>query len=112
MRGEAEFARHFNPMTFRTEYTLHVRYKQGWASFRREEQLEFAPFVGLDVLDDSVGQFTLTSVAWYGGKEVKMFLCQSQLQVREKNLQQVTKMLKVAGWTEDKEARSAASADE
>jgi hypothetical protein len=41
-----------------------------------------------------------------------MFLCQSQLQVREKNLQQVTKMLKVAGWTEDKEARSAASADE
>jgi hypothetical protein len=112
MGGEAEFARHFNPMTFRTEYTLHVRYKQGWASFRREEQLEFAPFVGLDVLDDSVGQFTLTSVAWYGGKEGKMFLCQSQLQVREKNLQQVKQMLKAAGWIEDKDARAPAAENE
>jgi hypothetical protein len=63
------------------------------------------------VLDDSVGQFTLTSVAWYGGKEVKMFLCQSQLEVREKSLAQVKKMLKAAGWIEDVDARSSATED-
>lgn len=112
MRGEAEFTRHFNPMIFRTEYTLHVRYKQGWTSFRREELLEFAPFVGLDVLDDSIGQFTLTRVAWFGGKEVKMFLCQSQFEVRQKNLQQVKRMLKAAGWIEDKAAWAPAAGHE
>ena len=39
-------------MPFRTEYRLHVQYHQGWATFTREELLDFAPFVGLDILDD------------------------------------------------------------
>ena len=92
-------------MPFHTEYSLHVQYKQGWATFTRDELLDFAPFVGLDILDDSVGQFTLTHVAWFGGLKVKMFLCQSQLKLPYKSLTQVKKHLKAAGWTEDIEAR-------
>ena len=93
-------------MPFQTEYRLHIQYKQGWATFSREELLDFAPFVGLDILDDSVGQFTLTKVAWFGGGSIKMFMCQSQLKYPDKSLAQVKKMLKAAGWSEDVEARS------
>lgn len=92
-------------MPFRIEYRLHIRYKQGWATFTREELLDFTPFVGLDILDDAVGQFTLTNVAWFGGSKMKMFLCQSQLKYPNKSLAQVKKLLKAAGWIEDEEAR-------
>lgn len=92
-------------MPFQTEYSLHVHYKQGWATFTREEVLDFAPFVGLDILDDSVGQFTLTHVAWCGGPKAKMFLCQSQRMEPDKSLVQVKRMLKAAGWAEVVEAR-------
>lgn len=92
-------------MPFQTEYRLHIQYKQGWATFARDELLDFAPFIGLDILDDSVGQFTLTNVAWFGGPKIKMFLCQSQLKYPDKSLAQLKKMLKAAGWCEDVEAR-------
>lgn len=77
----------------------------GLGNVTRDELLDFAPLVGLDILDDSVGQFTLTGVAWCGGPKVKMFLCQSQVKVPDKSLAQVKKMLKAAGWSEDVEAR-------
>lgn len=90
-------------MPFRTEYSLHILYKSGWVTFTREEELEFAPFVGLDVCDNAIGQFTIVAVAWCG--DPKMFLCQARLERKEKSLRDVTKMLRGFGWVEDKEAR-------
>ncbi len=36
--------------TFRTEFSLHLRYAKGLALFVREESLPFVPFIGLDIL--------------------------------------------------------------
>jgi hypothetical protein len=59
---------------FRVEFSVHLTYSKGMTSFRREEELPFVPFIGLDVLDDVLGQFTLEHVAWHSGS--RMFLCQ------------------------------------
>ncbi len=87
---------------FRTEFAIHVQFKGGWTTFRREEELPFAPFIGLDVLDDSLGEFQLEHVAWYGPS--KLFLCQSQLIRADQTLRQVQKVFKKSAWIEDIEA--------
>ena len=88
---------------FRVEFSLHVRYKSGWATFCKEAKLPFAPFVGLDILDDSVGQFTLSHVAWHSASQ--MFLCQSKHDEKGKTIRQVCSLLRSAKWVEDREAR-------
>lgn len=90
--------------TFRTEYAVHLRYTKGLAHFSREEEMPFAPFIGLDILDDILGQFTLKFVAWH--TESGMFLCQATVDRSEWNLRQAQQAMKKAGWSEDKEARA------
>ncbi|MFG0289601.1 MAG: hypothetical protein ACF8CQ_15585 [Rhodopirellula sp. JB044] len=88
---------------FRTEYAVHLRYAKGMALFSREEQLPFAPFVGLDVLDNVLGEFKLEHVAWHAGSS--MFLCQGTVNRNYWNLRQAQQAMKKAGWTEEPEAR-------
>jgi len=95
---------------FRVEYAIHIRYRSGWSTFRREDMLPFAPFLGLDVLDDMVGQFTLTSVAWH--RESEMFLCQSKLEYKDRTIRQVAALFRKSHWEEDKDARMPAEPDE
>ena len=95
---------------FRVEFALHVQYKQGWATFSKEERLPFAPFIGLDVLDDALGQFTLSHVAWHTASQ--MFLCQSKHDEKGKSIRQVCSLLRSAKWVEDREARQIAAEDE
>jgi hypothetical protein len=91
---------------FRVEFTIHMNYDGGETSFRREEELPFVPFVGLDVLDDALGEFKLKHVAWAGG-ECKMFLCQGNIERKEMTIREVCKFMKDAGWEEDRESRMA-----
>jgi hypothetical protein len=88
---------------FRVEFSLHVHYKIGWVTFSKEEPLPFAPFVGLDVLDDALGQFTLTHVAWHSGSQ--MFLCQTQFEAKDKTSSQMAKHLKPGKWIEVEDSR-------
>ena len=89
---------------FRVEYAVHLRYEKGLAHFSREEKLPFAPFVGLDILDDVLGQFSIKFVAWHTGSG--MFMCQAAVDRSCWNLRKAQQTMKKAGWSEDKEARS------
>ena len=88
---------------FRVEYAVHLKYAKGTTTFRRETQLPFAPFIGLDVLDNSLGQFTLEQVAWCS--EPVMFLCQSSVDYSHWTLQKACRSMRQVGWEEDKESR-------
>jgi hypothetical protein len=45
----------------------------GLALFVRVEELPFAPFIELAILDDVLGKFKLEHAAWHNG--IGMFLC-------------------------------------
>lgn len=92
------------PSLFRTEYAVHLRYAKGLAHFSREEHLPFAPFVGLDVLDDVLGEFKLDHVAWHTGSGI--FICQGTVDRAYWNLRQAQQAMKKAGWTEEPDARA------
>jgi len=89
---------------FRVEFAVHMKYDKGETSFAREEKLPFVPFIGMDVLDDCLGQFEIKHVAWAGG-DCKMLLCQSNVKRKEWTIREACKSMKKAGWTEDKESR-------
>jgi len=89
---------------FRKEYSIHLRYLKGLALFVREEELPFPPFIGLDILDDVLGEFTLKHVAWHTGSS--MFLCQATVDRESWSLAFAKKTLKKADWSEVPEARS------
>lgn len=88
---------------FRVEFAVHLRYSKGTTRFEREERLPFVPFVGLDVLDDVLGEFKLKHVAWHS--PTRMFLCQSSCDRHYWTLQKAKRWMKKAGWEEDEEAR-------
>lgn len=88
---------------FRVEFSVHLTYFKGITSFQREEELPFAPFVGLDVIDDVLGQFTLEHVAWHSGSS--MFLCQSQVERETWGIRVACRTMRKAGWTEDRDSR-------
>ncbi len=88
---------------FRVEFAVHLTYERGITTFRREDQLPFAPFIGLDVLDDILGQYTVEHVAWYGGGQ--MFLCQGSVERTWWNLRTACRKMATAQWEEDKEVR-------
>jgi hypothetical protein len=95
------------PDSFRVEFSIHMRYDKGETSFRREEQLPFVPFIGLDVLDNALGEFSIKHVAWASG--CKMFLCQSNVEHTKWTIREACKAMKKSGWTEDKESRQSDS---
>lgn len=89
--------------TFRVEFTVHIRYDKGETSFRREEHLPFVPFIGLDILDDVLGEFEIKYVAW--ASHVEMFLCQSNLEREYWTIRKACSAMKKAGWTEERDCR-------
>lgn len=91
------------PVKFRVEFTVHVRYDKGETSFRREEHLPFVPFIGLDILDDVLGEFGIKHVAW--ASHVEMFLCQSNLEIKYWTIRKACSSMKKAGWTEERDCR-------
>lgn len=88
---------------FTTEYSLWLQFSKGSTHFRRIERLPFAPFVGITILDDVLGQFTLSDVAWCSTPP--MFLCQAAEKRLEWTLKHAQKVMSKAGWEEDVEAR-------
>lgn len=88
---------------YRTEFGIHLRYKNGTAYFVREEYLPFPPFVGLDILDDVLGEFKLDHVAWHTGSA--MFLCQATEDRSYWTLAQAKQATKKVGWVEVPEVR-------
>jgi len=88
---------------FKVEFAIHVRHKTGWATFRKEGQLPFAPFTGLDILDEYPGQFTLTHVAWDGTSQ--LFLCQSTLDMPRSTFRSLRAPFLKSKWIEDEDAR-------
>lgn len=88
---------------FRVEFAVHLTYQKGVTTFRREEQLPFVPFVGLDILDDALGEFHLEHVAWHAGSQ--LFLCQASKNHDEWSLGQACRFMGKAKWEEDREAR-------
>lgn len=88
---------------FQVEFAVHVDYAKGNATFQRQEQLPFVPFVGLDLLDDVLGEFKLRDVAWNRGDQT--FYCQSLVNRSYWDLRTACRTMAKAGWVEVKEAR-------
>ena len=88
---------------YRVEFAVHLTYQKGITTFRREEQLPFVPFLGLDILDDALGQFHLEHVAWH--TESQMFLCQSSKKYEDWSIQKACRFMGKARWEEDRESR-------
>ena len=88
---------------FRVEFSIYLVYDKGATAFLREVQLPFVPFVGLDILDDVLGEFRLTHVAWHSGTQ--MFLCQAKVECKSWSIRAANRAMSKAGWTEEKEAR-------
>ena len=88
---------------FTTEYSLWLQFAKGSTHFRRIERLPFAPFVGLTILDNGLGQFVLSNVAWCASPQ--MFLCQAAEKRLDWTLKQAQKVMSKAGWEEDEESR-------
>jgi hypothetical protein len=63
-------------------------------------KIPFAPFVGLDILDDAIGDFQLEYVAW--DPKSKIFLCQSRTRLPHLSVRQFCARLKAAGWVREK----------
>lgn len=88
---------------FRVEYAVHLKYAKGRTTFRREQTLPFAPFIGLDILDDALGEFKLEHVAWCHATAI--FLCQAQVSRTYWTLRTACSSMQKAKWEEDKDAR-------
>lgn len=91
------------PVKFRVEFSVHLKYDKGETSFRREEHLPFVPFIGLDILDDALGEFEVKHVAW--ASHVGMLLCQSNVEKKHWTIRKACSSMKKAGWTEERECR-------
>lgn len=91
------------PHPFLVEFAVHLYYDKGNTTFQREEQLPFVPFVGLDVLDDALGEFHLEHVAWYS--KTSAFYCQSRVDRTYMNIRSAVRLMSRAGWIEQKELR-------
>lgn len=89
---------------FDVEFAVHLGYDKGNARFERADKLPFPPFIGLDVLDDVLGEFRLEHVAWHS--ETGMFFCQANVDRNSWTLRQARRALAKTGWAEDIEARS------
>lgn len=87
----------------RVEYNLHLTYATATVLFCREEQMPFAPFIGLDVYDDVLGEFKIEHIAWCNNPQ--MIICQSSVDRKDWSLRQATRQLGRSGWQEVKEAR-------
>lgn len=88
---------------FHVEFSVHLKYGKGETTFSREEFLPFVPFIGLDVLDDILGEFEIKHIAW--ASECKMFLCQANETRDTWTIRKACASMKKAGWTENKELR-------
>lgn len=88
---------------FRTHFDLHVSYDKGSTLYMREEQLPFAPFIGLDLLDDAIGEFKVEHIAW--ASDLQAFFCQASVNLTYLSLRKATARLKKGGWVEEPQAR-------
>lgn len=85
---------------FRIEYALHIKHDSRRYLFLKAGKIPFAPFVGLDVLDEALGEFELEHVAW--DPKSKMFLCQARKHLPHLTVRQFCARLKAAGWVREK----------
>lgn len=51
---------------FSVTFQLYLKCKDGDLSYERFDELPFAPYPGLDIEDDAVGEFEIQFVRWSG----------------------------------------------
>lgn len=95
---------------FRVAFTARLRCTDGETTFEREERLPFAPFVGLVILDDSLGMYTLNQVAWLS--ERQLFCCHGYDDRERWSLEDAVREMARAGWEEEEGAREELDEDE
>lgn len=86
--------------TFRIEYELHVKHDSKRFLFLKQGRIPFAPFVGLDVLDDAIASFSLELVTW--DPTSQLFLCRTRKALPHLSPRQFCARLKAAGWVREK----------
>lgn len=99
----AKSAGKIGQILYRVEFSVHLKFDKGQTTFVRVCDLPFVPFIGLDVLDDVLGQFEIKHVAWTS--RGNMFLCQANENAENWTIRKACAAMRKADWAEDREAR-------
>ena len=85
---------------FSVIFQLYVKCKDGDLEFERFDELPFAPYPGLDIGDDAVGELEIQFVRWSGSE--RRFYCQSNFDLLDTYSVRTNKRrLRQAGWKEE-----------
>ncbi len=85
---------------YHVTFQIYLKCKDGALAFERFDDLPFAPFAGLDIEDDAVGEFEIQFVRW-SGSECR-FYCQSNYTLFEGySIRTNKKRLKQGGWKKE-----------
>jgi|GEM_PF-4302201 len=85
---------------FSVTFQIYLKCKDGDLCYERFDELPFAPYPGLDIEDDAVGEFEIQFVRWSGSEQ--RFYCQSNFTYFEQySMRTNKKRLKQAGWKEE-----------
>ena len=87
------------PVTFQ----IYLKCKDGDLAFDRFDDLPFAPFPGLGIEDDAVGEFEIQFVRWSGSE--RRFYCQSNYTLFDKYSIRTNKKRLTQRWLEEGRAR-------
>jgi hypothetical protein len=84
---------------FAVTFGIWIKCKDGELDYERVVELPFAPFPGLDIEDEAVGEFKLLQVRWCGSEQ--RFECFSNFTLFEsRSVRWMKKRLKDAGWNQ------------
>ena len=84
-------------MMFPVTFGIWIKCKDGELDYERIAELPFAPYPGLDIEDDVLGDFELLQVRWIGSEQ--RFECYSNFDLFDsRSMRSVKKRLKEAGW--------------
>ncbi len=86
---------------FPVTFGMWIKCKDGELVYERHGQLPFAPYPGLDIEDDALGEFELLQVRW--SESEQRFECYSNFDLFEvRSMRWMKRRLKEAGWTKVK----------
>jgi hypothetical protein len=83
---------------FAVHFGIWIKCKDGELDYERSTHLPFAPYPGLDIEDEALGEFELLQVRW--SEEDECFYCFSNyLLFESRSMRWLKHRLKQAGWT-------------
>jgi hypothetical protein len=88
---------------YQVKFLMHLHYTARTIIFVRSDAVPFVPFVGLEILDEALGEFRLEQVTWI--QEPAKFVCRSSMRRHDWPLHKACRSMQKAGWVLDGELK-------